>query len=151
MAHIYLTDETLDKLIAVIGDIDVSGSDYEQALQDGLTSLRDARERWIADEAFTWFNSRGEFKGCAPVGFPREAMEDCAGSGDVSDAVHYWREKLEFTVPREMAISWLAETGAWDREELESATDETLAQRVLWLACCEMQESSENTWLGLIR
>ena len=44
------------------------------------------------------------------------------------------------------AIRYLREYGAW--ENLETDTDRELAERVLWLACCDIREQGE--WFGLI-
>lgn len=71
---------------------------------------------------------------------PRECIEDCSAPGPVDEAVAYWRERLEFTVDRERAIRCLEGYGAWERAQLEADTPETLAERVLWLACCAFNE-----------
>jgi nuclear transport factor 2 (NTF2) superfamily protein len=67
-------------------------------------------------------------------------------SGDVTETVDMWRERLGFTVDRERATSYLAEV--WEREELESLSDEVLARRVLWMACGELHAQGE--WNGVI-
>lgn len=72
---------------------------------------------------------------------PRECVEDCSAPGvDASPAVKHWRETLEFTVDRQFAVEGLLHYGAWEREELESEDDETLAEKVLWLACGDFAE-----------
>lgn len=77
---------------------------------------------------------------------PQECVADCSAAGSVDSSVSYWVEKLDFNVARHLAIRYLYEWGAWN--DLETADDETLAQRVLWLACCDLKE--ENEWIGLI-
>ncbi len=73
-----------------------------------------------------------------------ECISDCSGQGDVSQAVEYWREKLNFTVNRNKAIQCLAGYGSWSRSELAKSTDEQLADRILWLACCNFNEWDGN-------
>jgi hypothetical protein len=79
---------------------------------------------------------------------PAEAVPDCHHAGACDEGVEYWRKKLGFEVPRKLAIEWLADFGAWTREELAEAEPETLAERVLWLACADIAEQGE--WLGLV-
>ena len=71
---------------------------------------------------------------------PKECIHDCSSSGDVSEAVSYWRKKLGFTVDRENAIECLDGYGAWSREDMSEETDETIAERILWLASCNFSE-----------
>ncbi len=78
--------------------------------------------------------------------FPADCITECSASGDVSEAVEYWVRNLEFNPPRDLAIRYLREFGAWD--DLETATDETLAQRILWSAMCDIREQGE--WPGLV-
>ena len=71
---------------------------------------------------------------------PLECIKDCSGPGPVDEAVAYWRRKLKFTVDRENALRCLQGYGAWQREELADTDDETLAERILCLACCYFDE-----------
>lgn len=71
---------------------------------------------------------------------PFECIEDCSGPGAADESIAYWRKRLGFTVDRDRAITCLAGYGAWDREELESDDDDTLAERVLWIACGNFAE-----------
>ena len=78
---------------------------------------------------------------------PQEAVSDCsAGGQDASEMVDHWIAKLNFSVPRQKAIDYLYEYGAW--EDLNEATDATLAQRVFWLACGDLAEQGE--YFGLV-
>ncbi len=79
---------------------------------------------------------------------PPEAIHDCHHQGACDEDVTAWRKELNFTVPRERAIAWLAEFGAWDDEELAVFTDERLAETVLGLAAGDIQEQGE--WAGLV-
>lgn len=89
------------------------------------------------------FNEYGHFTGTLPT----ECVEDCSAQGSVDESVAYWRERLNFAVPRELAIRWLQDFGAWPVEGLQDMTDTEIAEKVLWLACCEIRENGE--WFGL--
>lgn len=82
--------------------------------------------------------------------FPEECIDDCSASGSVDDAVEYWRNKLGFSATlepvRTLAERYLKEYGAWD--DLAEADIDTLADRILWTACCDIREQGE--WLGLV-
>jgi hypothetical protein len=91
----------------------------------------------------TWFNSHGYLLGTLPA----DCIADCAHAGPCDDDVRHWREQLEFQVPRERAIAYIREFGAWTAEELAAKSDDDLAEVVLWLACCQIRETGE--WCGL--
>lgn len=96
-----------------------------------------------------WFDPNGNFIG----EFPAECVSDCSAQGSVDESVAYWLKRLSFEVPRERAIKWLKEFGAWplDTDEydkgLNDMSDEEIASKVLWLACGDIKESGE--WFGL--
>lgn len=79
---------------------------------------------------------------------PDECVGDCSASGDVSESVTYWRDRLNFTVDRGRAMDYLESSGGWDREDLDKETDTWLAMRVLWLACCQFKEGDDYFYLG---
>jgi hypothetical protein len=89
------------------------------------------------------FDEFGNFEG----EFPSEAIADCTGWGDVSESVAFWQEKLNFNAPRELAVAYLLEFGAWDSQELAAKSDVEISRIVLWLACCEIKEDGE--WYGI--
>ena len=91
-----------------------------------------------------WFDSRGYLLGT----LPEDCIGDCSHAGACDADVEYWRRRLDFTVPRDRAIAYLREFGAWTAEELAARTDEELAELVLWAACCDVRES--GGWLGLV-
>ena len=97
------------------------------------------------------FDESGWYTGPA---FPEEAVAECSGSGEQENNCLYWVRKLEFVVPRELAIKWLREFGAWTPEEMAEWDDERLAKVVFWLACCESAErefdEGGGDWLGLV-
>lgn len=81
--------------------------------------------------------------------FPAQCIDDCSASGRVDEAVEYWRKELGLVAAleprRKLVESYLKEYGAWD--DLETADIETLADRVLWTAMCDIKESGD--WLGI--
>jgi hypothetical protein len=82
--------------------------------------------------------------------FPADCIESCSASGSVDDAVEFWRNRLGFVSAleshRARVEAFLGEFGAWD--DLRTADMETLADRVLWIACGDIREQGE--WLGLV-
>lgn len=90
------------------------------------------------------FNEYGHYIGPE---FPADCVADCSASGQVYDAVHLWALELEFSVPRDLAIRYLREYGAWTAEELAEKTDTQLAETVLWIACGDISEQGE--WMGI--
>lgn len=88
------------------------------------------------------FNEYGYMSGK----FPKKCITDCTHSGDCFEDVKHWVNELNFNVPGDLGRAYLKEFGAWD--DLKDCTQETLNQRVLWIACCEIKEFGE--WFGLI-
>jgi hypothetical protein len=91
-----------------------------------------------------WFDCHGNLLGTLPA----DCIADCSHAGPCDEDVKHWRERLQFQVPRERAIAYIREFGAWTAEELADKTDDELAKVVLWLACCHLRESGE--WWGLV-
>lgn len=81
--------------------------------------------------------------------FPAECIVDCSASGSVDEAVDVWVLRLDLVRAlepvRSLAESYLKEFGAWD--DLKSAELSTLAQRILWTACCDIKE--QGNWSGI--
>ena len=71
---------------------------------------------------------------------PLDCVHDCSASGDVTDAVTYWVERLDFEVARVAAIAYLQEFGAWTDQELAETPDRDHAMRVLWIACGQLAD-----------
>ena len=89
------------------------------------------------------FDEHGWFNGS----IPEEAVEECSRGGqDAIEPVKKWVAELGFKVPRDLAIKYLSEFGAWD--DLESESDDELANKVFWLACGDINEQGE--WQGLV-
>lgn len=79
---------------------------------------------------------------------PPDCVAECTRPGcDASEPCARWRKRLNFTVPRKLAENYLYEAGAWD--DLATVSDDTLAERVLWLACCHASDHNDN-WYGLV-
>lgn len=82
------------------------------------------------------FDQYGHFTG----GIPADCVAQCTAPGDVSAAVEYWCNQLQFEVPRELAIDYLSEFGAWPIAPdecdtgLREMSDDDLARKVLWIA-----------------
>ena len=91
-----------------------------------------------------WFDKHGWIQGEIPA----DCVADCHHSGQCDTDVEHWRAKLDFTVPRQLAISFLREYGAWDTEELAGFSDTRLAETVLWLACGDI--ANQGDWFGLV-
>lgn len=94
---------------------------------------------------FKDFDEDGHFVGM----IPDDAVSECTARGqDATASVNEWLDTLEFRVPRDQAIAYLREFGAWDAAELNAATDRELAERVFWIACGDIREHGH--WHGLI-
>lgn len=89
------------------------------------------------------FNDYGHYIG---EELPPECVSDCSASGAVDNAVTYWRLTLNFEVPRELSQRYLIEAGI-ERERVTKMDNDTLAEYVLWLACCDIRENGE--WFGV--
>jgi hypothetical protein len=102
------------------------------------------RCRSISKSKKPWFDAYGNLLKKTP----KQCVEDCSHQGECFEDVKHWQEKLNFQVPRKLAIEYLREYGAWDCWELQRMDETTLAQKVLWLACCDIKENGK--WFGLI-
>lgn len=93
-----------------------------------------------------WFNELGEMT----RELPTDCIQECAAQGRVDDAVAYWVEKLNFEedFPVEKARTYLAEFGAWEREELARMSTNELAQKVLWILCGNAKDG--ETYLSIM-
>lgn len=88
------------------------------------------------------FNEYGHFLGEIPA----NAVDACTiGGQDASPYVREWIDTLDFTVPRDLAVKYLREFGAWD--DLDTASLDEITERVFWTACGDIKESGE--WYGL--
>lgn len=124
-------------LDAVAESLEAKGLLSEAADVDVISNTLEAAAKQMFDEY-------GNFHGK----IPKEAVRDCSAPGqDAGEAVEHWRKKLNFEVPRQKAIQYLREFGAWPIDELNTMDDTDLAEKVLWLACGDIREHGE--WHGL--
>ena len=80
---------------------------------------------------------------------PPECIADCSGSGDQTDNVKHWVEKLNFDGPVELFKEHLKEYGAWDDEQLKAHYENRI--KVLWLwanDCYENPGDYDYLYLG---
>lgn len=77
---------------------------------------------------------------------PDQCVIDCSHPGPCDSDVARWQKILHFDVPRNHAIRYLKEFGAWDNPG--SMHTQELSEIVLWIACCDIKESGE--WFGLV-
>lgn len=78
-----------------------------------------------------------------------ECIADCSGSGDQTESVAYWVDRLQFDGPPWLFREHLKEYGAWDAAELCDHKENR--QRVLWLWACDCREepgACDYLWLG---
>lgn len=75
---------------------------------------------------------------------PGDCIKDCASPGQRDSEVAMWVEELDFAngMPIEKAKNYIAEYGAWDREELDEKSDEEIAQIVLWIFAGNVHEEA---------
>ena len=91
-----------------------------------------------------WFDGRDSTRQLPP-----ECIADCSGSGDRSDNVKRWVERLNFDGPVELFKEHLDGYGAWDDEELKD--HEENKSRVLWIwanDCYENPGDHDYLYLG---
>ena len=73
---------------------------------------------------------------------PPKCIADCSGSGDHTDSVKHWVERLNFDGPIELFKEHLEQYGCWDDEELKDHYENRL--RVLWLWACDCSENPDS-------
>lgn len=108
-----------------------------------MSALNDAFDPVVA-ATNGWFNQYGMLR----REIPEDVVRSCSGPGDQEENVRAAVALLRFAVPRDLAVDYLVETGAWDRAALATESDEWLAMRVLWLACSTLREN--EPWLGVV-
>ena len=92
-----------------------------------------------------WFDREGNLQ----RKIPEECVKDCTHMGPCDADVKYWREKLNFEVPRQLAILYIKDIGAYEEEETEEMTHEELAEYILWCVCFDIKEHGE--FFGLVQ
>ena len=80
-----------------------------------------------------WFNNRESIRQ-----LPGECIADCSGSGDATESVQFWVNRLEFDGPKDLFKEYLDGFGAWDDEQLEDHEENKM--RVLWTWACNCSQ-----------
>ena len=155
--HVYLPEDGKihaekvdleDGLYYSVVDMQLDSKELAQAVNDGYR--RSGEEDGEVDESTVaesgekkseWFND-GLYELAKPL--PAECIIACSGSGKKDDEVAYWVGELGFdeNFPRERAIKYLKEFGAWSEDELKAKTDTELAQIVLWVFCGNLYDEA---------
>ena len=96
-----------------------------------------------------WHTTYLNFKsGIQQFSVPPECVAECSRPGPCDDDARRWRAILEFSPARDDAVSYIAEYGAWDDDELDAMSEDELAEIIVWLAvgdiCAELEESESN-------
>jgi len=76
-----------------------------------------------------WFEGRESTRQLPP-----ECIADCSGSGEATENVKGWIERLDFDGPKDLFKEHLKEFGAWSEEQLEDHEENKM--RVLWCWAC---------------
>lgn len=74
-----------------------------------------------------------------PDDLPIRCIAECSQAGNVEA----WRQKLTFTVDQSRARHCLQGYGAWCAQEIAAMSDDDVADRILWLACCDFKEGGD--------
>lgn len=88
-----------------------------------------------------WFNERGELL----RDIPEEMLTQCSHPGPCDLDVRDVRNELEFEVPRHLAIPYLRQYGAWNDNELNTLSDDELADKILWLFAGDLQDGKVSS------
>ena len=80
-----------------------------------------------------WFKNRESIRQ-----LPLECIADCSGSGDATENVKFWMNRLEFDGPKNLFKEYLKGFGAWDEDQLEDHDENKM--RVLWTWACSCSE-----------
>lgn len=81
-----------------------------------------------------WFKDRESTRQ-----LPSECIADCSGSGDATENVKYWVDRLNFDGPKNLFKEYLEGYGSWDNEQLEDHEENKM--RVLWCWSCNCFEN----------
>lgn len=122
-------------------DSALKGIKYDEPVDKLFESKKCFGRKFVKESHISeWFDSHGEL--LKPL--PGECIKDCARGGRVDDDVAYWVNALKFDLglPRERAINFLSEYGAWELDELDGMDDFNLAEKVLWILCGNIKEDA---------
>jgi hypothetical protein len=96
----------------------------------------------MSELKYWWTSSSGRIE----IELSREVIESCHHQGACDDDVEYWQSKLDLNLDRESMIDELGEYGAWSDDELNTLSNDELEQKILWIACGDIQDDSENDY-----
>ena len=131
-----------EKFVNFLESIKESDPTLVESLQEAFVTCFMESDEAI-EPTTSLFDKHGWFNGS----IPEEAVEECTRGGqDAIEPVKKWVVQLGFKVPRDLAIKYLKEFGAWD--DLESESDDELANKVFWIACSDINEQGD--WQGLV-
>lgn len=134
------TDKFAKKIHTIIDNIDNLMLEMTEFVDSKEKSKKMKEEDYYfeSDNGSDWFDERGDMLKT----LPGDCILACSGQGRVDDDVSFWVEELDFTngLPRERAIKYLREYGAWDDEELNKMTAKSLAEKILWIFCNDLKE-----------
>jgi len=75
---------------------------------------------------------------------PLQAVIDCHHQGACDEDVEYWQGKLNLKLDRSNMIKELQEYGAWTLDELNDLSNDSLEQKLIWLAAGNIQEEGDS-------
>lgn len=88
----------------------------------------------------TYCNSTGLFL----EGVPMSAIQEISSIGEQTENVRYYIDECMFSLNEEeteRGKEYLQSTGGWMKEEIAEMTSEEVAQKLLWLFCCDTAEN----------
>lgn len=79
--------------------------------------------------------------GASTVRLSSAAVADCSHHGACDADVAHWLGRVEWLASADELRRILRGCGAWD--DLETASDVTLRERMLWLAACDCRDAPD--------
>ena len=84
--------------------------------------------------------------GAEIVTMPQACAEECSSQGACDAAVARWIDRVTWHADDNGLRRSLRECGAWD--DLATADTETLRERALWVAACDLRENDREDARG---
>jgi hypothetical protein len=122
---------------------------------------RIARKRLHENEANIWWTSssgRLEIEFDMPREEAIEIIDECSMGGRDADPyvtrqirnrnIVFHINTMSGMSDRKAIIGELVDYGTWDRDELESMSDDELKRKILWIACCDLADSEKYNQFG---
>lgn len=92
------------------------------------------------ESKYWWTSSSGRIE----FQLDREVIKACSHPGPCDADVEYFQPLLNLNLDRETMINELSEYGAWSEEELDLLTNNELEQKILWIACGDIQDDPDH-------